>query len=369
MDKIRIAIAGIGNCASALVQGMSFYRGQENGPSWGLMHYDLGGYKPDDIEVVAAFDIDRRKVGRDLSEAIFAPPNCTTLFQTEIYNPPVEVKMGPIMDGVAAHMIDYPDTGRSFLPAEIPPVDVVRELKKSRAQMLLNFLPVGSVRATHFYTQAALEARVGFINCIPVFVASSEIWADRFRARGLPIIGDDIKSQLGATILHRVVGKLFQDRGMKIDHTYQLNFGGNTDFLNMLDRGRLTQKKQSKTRAVQAQLSDMIKDEDIHIGPSDYVPWLQDNKHCIIRIEGRGFGEVPMKVEIKLSVEDSPNSAGVSIDAIRCLRLALDQRISGPLTWASAYFMKHPKEQYPEELARGELEKFISTAVEVSVCA
>jgi len=358
MNKIKIAIAGVGNCASALIQGISFY--QKHAPEeWiGLMHSEIGGYKPTDIEVVAAFDIDKRKVGRDLSEAIFAAPNCTKVFQREISNPPLEVKMGPALDGVPPLMQRHKKE-QAFRPADLPSCNVVAELKRSGTQMLLIYLPVGSVQAAHFYANACLEAGVGLINNIPVFIASDQDWCRRFADKKLPLIGDDIKSQLGATILHRVLARLFRDRGVTLDHTYQLNFAGNTDFMNMLDRQRLEMKRISKTEAVQSQLDTPLDDDDIYIGPSDYVPWLKDNKNCLLRMEGRGFGNVPLKMELKLSVEDSPNSAGVAIDGIRCLKLALERGISGVISSPSAYFMKHPPEQFPDEVARQQVEEFI----------
>ena len=356
MDRIRIAIAGVGNCASSLIQGLYFYGNMDR--AVGLVHPELGGYRPEDIEVVAAFDIDKRKVGLDLSEAIFAQPNCTRVFFPEIPWQGVEVKMGPVLDGYAAHMDDYPED-KAFRIADAEPVDVVRELRRSGAEILVNYLPVGSQKAVEFYAESALEAGVAFVNCMPVFIASDPTWAERFTEAGLPVVGDDIKSQLGATVLHRVLAHLFEERGVKLDRTYQLNVGGNTDFLNMLERNRLSSKKISKTEAVQSQLAVPLGENDIHVGPSDYVPWLNDNKVCFIRMEGRGFGEVPLTLEVRLSVEDSPNSGGMAIDAIRAAKLALDRGISGPLIAASAVTMKHPPVQFTDEEALELFEAFI----------
>lgn len=358
MGKVRLAIVGVGNCASSLVQGIYYYRDADRDKVSGLMHYDIGGYKPWDIEVVAAFDIDERKVGKDVSEAIFAKPNCTTVFCKDVPKMGVPVYMGHVLDGCAEHMKDYPED-RTFKVAKNEPVDVVKVLKESKADVVVNYCPVGSEEATRFYAQCALEAGCAFVNCIPVFIASDEEWAKKFEERKLPIVGDDIKSQVGATITHRVLARLFSDRGVKLDRTYQLNFGGNTDFLNMLERARLKSKKVSKTEAVQSQLPHPLPPENIHIGPSDYVPWLKDRKICYIRMEGRLFGDVPMYIELKLDVEDSPNSAGVAIDAIRCAKLALDRGIGGPLYSISAYTMKHPPIQYPDFQAKQMVEEFI----------
>jgi len=361
--KVKLAIVGVGNCASSLIQGIYYYRNRSEEEISGLMHYDIGGYKPWDIEVVAAFDIDVRKVGKDLSKAIFEKPNCTTVFCPDIPEMGVEVQMGPIMDGFAEHMEDYPEDQR-FVPADKEPVDVVKVLKESGAEVVVNYLPVGSEEATRFYAQCALEAGCAFVNCIPVFIASDEEWARKFKEKGLPIVGDDIKSQVGATITHRVLATLMSDRGVRIDRTYQLNFGGNTDFLNMLERKRLKTKRVSKTEAVRSLLPYPIESDNIHIGPSDYVPWLKDNKIAYIRLEGRLFGDVPMYIELKLSVEDSPNSAGSAIDAIRCAKLALDRGIAGPLYSISAYTMKHPPIQYPDWKAKELVDKFIKGEVE-----
>ena len=361
MSNIRIGIVGVGNCASSLLQGIRYYEDIEEKEAIGLMHWDLGGFKPFDIDVVAAFDIDRRKVGREVGEAIFSKPNCTTVFCEDVATPGVTVSMGRILDGLSEHMKDYP-IDRSFVPAEEPEPqqeDVVRILRDSGTEILLNYLPVGSEDATRFYAECALEARVAFINNIPVFIASDPSWAQRFKDKKLPIIGDDIKAQLGATITHRVLTDLFKKRGVKLERTYQLNTGGNTDFLNMLNQSRLASKKESKTEAVQSVAAERLDWENVHVGPSDYVPWQNDNKVCFIRMEGKLFGNVPMNLELRLSVEDSPNSAGVAIDAIRCCKLALDRGVSGVLTEPAAYFMKHPPEQYTDDVAYHMLEKFI----------
>ena len=329
----------------------------------GLLHYNLGGYLPGDIEIVAAFDIDRRKVGKPVHEAIHAHPNCVYPIVKSIKKCRVTVKMGPVLDGVSDHMKGYPEH-RTFLPSDEPPVDVAEELKKSGVEILLNYLPVGSSQAAHYYTRCCLDTGTSLINCMPVFIVSDSTWANRFEAGGIPCVGDDVKSQIGATIVHRALTRLFTDRGIKLDRTYQLNTGGNTDFLNMLNRTRLESKKVSKTEAVQSQLNQPLDDENIHVGPSDYVPWQNDNKVCFIRMEGRGFGGVPMELELRLSVQDSPNSAGVTIDAIRCCKLARDRGVGGPLTTISAFAMKHP----PKQLADGEagdlLEKFIAGEID-----
>lgn len=360
-DKIRIAIAGLGNCASSLIQGIYYYKDKDPKSAIGLMHWDIGGYKPYDIEVVAAFDIDKRKVGKDVSEAIFAKPNCTTVFCPDIPKTGTIVKMGRVLDGVSEHMKNYPED-RTFVVAderEATKEEIVETLKESGAEILINYLPVGSEQASRFYAECALEAGVAFINCVPVFIASSPEWEAKFAERNIPIIGDDIKSQLGATILHRTLAQLFVDRGVKIDRTYQINTGGNTDFLNMLNRERLKSKKISKTEAVTSLLPEPIPAENVHIGPSDYVPWQNDNKIAFIRMEGRLFGDIPMNVEVRLSVEDSPNSAGIVIDAIRIAKLALERGIGGVLEGPSAYFMKHPPYQMPDHVAREEVERFI----------
>jgi myo-inositol-1-phosphate synthase len=362
MDKIRIAIVGVGNCASSLVQGIEYYRGKSPQDAVGLMHWKIGGYRPQDIEVAAAFDIDVRKVGKDVSEAIFEPPNCTTVFCEDLPKVGVRVRMGRILDGVADHMQDYPEP-RTFLPSderEATRQAIVLALRQSETDVLLNYLPVGSERAARFYAECALEAGVALVNCIPVFIASDQDFAQRFEERGLPIVGDDIKAQLGATITHRMLTDLFRKRGVKLERTYQLNTGGNTDFLNMLNRSRLASKKESKTEAVQSVAAERIPDENIHVGPSDYVAWQNDNKVCFLRMEGKLFGDVPMHLELRLSVEDSPNSAGVSIDAIRCAKLARKRGRGGVLSSASAYFMKHPPRQFSDDEAYERLEEFIA---------
>ena len=362
--QIRIAVVGVGNCAASLLQGIEYYRQKENTDyHHGLLHYDLGGYTPEDIEIVAAFDIDKRKVGKRVDQAILSPPNCVYPIMQSTREINVHVKMGNVLDGVSDHMKEQP-LGRTFLPADDAPADIVQELVDSKAEILLNYLPVGSELATRFYAECCLNAGVSLINCIPVFLISTAEWADRFRASGIPCIGDDVKSQVGATVIHRTLTKLFNDRGIKLDRTYQLNTGGNTDFLNMLNRSRLESKKISKTEAVQSQLDQPMADEDIHIGPSDYVPWQKDNKVCFIRMEGRMFGGVPMDLELRLSVQDSPNSAGVTIDAIRCCRLARDRGIGGPLTSISAFGMKHPPIQFSDNQAKKLVQDFIRGEIE-----
>lgn len=361
MKSIRVAIAGVGNCASALIQGLFYYRTKRPDNASGLMHWDIGGYLPYDIEVVAAFDVDARKVGKDISQAIFAPPNCTTRFFEEIPTTGVSVRMGKILDGFSENMKVH-DQNSTFILASEPEAsmeEVVTVLRESKTHILLNYLPVGSETASRFYAECALVARVALINNIPVFLASDPSWEARFREQGLPIIGDDIKSQMGATIVHRVLADLFKQRGVSLDRTYQLNIGGNTDFLNMLDRQRLASKKISKTQAVRSVTEKDMSPKDIHIGPSDYVPWLKDRKICFIRMEGRIFGDIPVDLELRLSVQDSPNSAGVVIDAIRCCKLALDRNQAGALEGPSAYFMKHPPVQYSDHEARRLTEEFI----------
>ncbi len=362
MGRIRVAVAGVGNCASALLQGIEFYRSAgestEIEPA-GLMNLDIGGYRPGDIEIVAAFDIDRRKVGRPLWEAIFAPPTCTPKFiDTSPGGGPV-VRMAPVLDGVAPHMLEYPED-RTFLPSGEAPCDVEAVLRDSGAEILVNYLPVGSEAATRFFAETCLSTGVSMVNCIPAFIASDPEWAARFQSRGIPIIGDDIKSQLGATIVHRSLARLFSERGITVRRTYQLNTGGNTDFLNMLSRHRLKSKRISKTEAVTSVITHGVEQDQIHIGPSDYVPWQKDNKLCFLRIEGEGFGGLPIEVELRLSVTDSPNSAGVGIDAIRFCRLGRDMGLAGPLTAPSAYFMKHPAVQMTDDDARRELEEFLA---------
>lgn len=363
MDKIKIAVVGIGNCASSLVQGIHYYDGKDPEEAIGLMHWDIGGYEPSDIEVVAAFDIDDRKVGKTVDEAIFAKPNCTTVFQEDIPKSDVEVKMGPVLDGVADHMSNYEEE-YTFKVSEKDPVDVVEELKNSGAEILVSYLPVGSEEAARFYAQCALDAGIAYVNCMPVFIVSDDEWADKFEAKGIPIVGDDIKAQIGATITHRTLANLFKDRGVKLHRTYQINTGGNTDFLNMLNRDRLDSKKVSKTEAVQSVVAERMDERDIHIGPSDYVPWQNDNKLCFLRMEGSTFGDVPMNIELRLSVEDSPNSAGCVIDAIRCCKLGLERGIGGQLTSISSYVMKHPPVQVTDDEAYENVNKFISGELE-----
>ncbi|APR51191.1 inositol-3-phosphate synthase [Sphingomonas koreensis] len=363
MSSINIAIVGVGNCASSLVQGLSHYRDGAN-ETVGLMHWDLGGYRPSDIRVVAAWDVDARKVGHDVADAIFAKPNCTAIFCESIEPTGTKVQMGRILDGVADHMEDYADD-RTFVVAqerEATKDEVIAALRAAKVDVLMNYLPVGSQEASEFYAECALEAGVAFVNNIPVFIASNPEWAQRFVDAGVPIIGDDIKAQLGATIVHRVLTDLFAKRGVKLERTYQLNTGGNTDFLNMSNHRRLASKKVSKTEAVQSVAAERLEDENVHIGPSDYVPWQNDNKVCFLRMEGAMFGGVPMNLELRLSVEDSPNSAGVAIDMIRCAKLAKDRGLAGPIDAASAYFCKHPRTQMTDDIAQLEVEKFIAAA-------
>jgi len=322
------------------------------------MHPVIGPWAPSDIKLVAAFDIDRRKVGRPIEQAIFAKPNCTMVFQPDIPNTGVSVKMGPALDGIASHMKDYSD-GEAFRLADAEPVDITEELGRSGADVLVCYLPVGSELAVRHYAEACLRAGVAMVNCVPVFIASDPVWAERFVEAGVPIVGDDIKSQVGATIVHRALTRLFGDRGYSLERTYQLNIGGNTDFLNMLDRDRLQSKKKSKTESVLSQLDRKISERNIHIGPSDYVPWQGDNKIAFIRMEGKGFGGAPIELELRLSVQDSPNSAGVVIDAIRCAALGKMRNIGGPLEAVSAYYMKSPPQQLRDSEAREQCEAFI----------
>lgn len=362
MGHIRVAIAGVGNCASALIQGLHYYRDRAPESVAGLMHPRIGAWGCSDLEVVAAFDIDRRKVGRPVEEAIFAKPNCVMVFQGALPVSDVVVQMGPALDGIAPHMADYPDDS-AFRVADEPAVDIAHVLRETRAEVLVCYMPVGAEQAVRHYAQACLDTGVAMVNCVPVFIASNPEWAERFRKRNIPIVGDDIKSQVGATIVHRALTRLFGDRGSALDRTYQLNTGGNTDFLNMLAHERLKSKKISKTESVQSQLDVRLDARNIHIGPSDYVPWQNDNKVCFIRMEGRGFGDVPIELELRLSVQDSPNSAGVVIDAIRCARLALDRKLGGPIESASAYYMKSPPRQMRDSDAREETEAFIRGAL------
>jgi myo-inositol-1-phosphate synthase len=361
LENIKIAIIGIGNCASSLIQGIYYYKDKTPEDAIGLMHWEIGGYQPSDIEVVAAIDIDKRKVGEDLGKAIFAKPNCTKIFCDDIPEIGVKVIMGKTLDGVAPHMAEY-DDNHTFIVSEEKEKekeDIIKILQDSGAEIILNYLPVGSEKATRFYAECALEAGLAFINNMPVFIVSNPEWASRFEERNLPIIGDDIKAQIGATITHRTLANLFRDRGVKLERTYQLNTGGNTDFLNMLNRSRLDSKKESKTEAVQSVLETRLDPENIHIGPSDYVAWQKDNKLCFLRMEGKTFGDIPMNIELRLSVEDSPNSAGCVIDAIRCCKLALQRGIGGALTSISAYTMKHPPQQFTDDKAKEMVEEFI----------
>lgn len=361
MGKIKVAIIGMGNCASSLIQGIHYYKNSDIESVNGLIHWDIGGYLPSDIDIVAAFDIDERKVGKDISQAIFERPNCTKTFCDNIPDYNVKVKMGQILDGYSEHMAQF-DEDETFIisdESEMSKEQIIQYLKDSGAEVLVNYLPVGSEKASRFYAECALEANLAFINNIPVFIASDPQWIKRFEDKGLPIIGDDIKAQVGATIVHRTLIDLFKSRGVKVEKTYQLNTGGNTDFLNMLDRSRLASKKESKTEAVQAVANEPLEKRDIHVGPSDYVSWQDDNKVCFLRIEGKLFGDVDMNLELRLSVEDSPNSAGVSIDAIRCIKLALDRELSGVLEGPSAYYCKHPFKQMSDEQARIATDEFI----------
>ena len=351
---IRVAIVGVGNCASALVQGVHKYRdASPETPVPGLMHVSLGGYHVRDIEFVAAFDVHDGKVGRDLSEAIFAEPNNTVRF-ADVPHLGVSVSRGPTLDGIGQYL------ARAIDESAEPAVDVAEVLRQTGAQVLINYLPVGSEQAARFYIEQALAAGCGVVNCIPVFIAKDATWRRRFEEHNLPIIGDDIKSQVGATIVHRVLARLFEDRGVHLERTSQLNVGGNTDFLNMLERSRLESKKISKTTSVTSQVDHELPADDVHVGPSDYVPWLTDRKWAHIRLEGRSFGDVPLNLELKLEVWDSPNSAGVVIDAVRCLRLALDRGLGGALDGPSAYFMKSPPIQYRDDQARQMVEAFIA---------
>ena len=354
MGKVRVAIVGVGNCASSLVQGVQFYRNAGDDEFIpGLMHVNLGGYHIRDIEFTAAFDIDSRKVGKDLSEAIFAEPNNTFRF-SEVPHLGVPVYRGMTHDGLGKYLSEV------ITKAPGPTADIVRILKETKTDVVVNYLPVGSEMATKWYVEQVLDAGCALVNCIPVFIGREEYWQRRFIEKGLPMIGDDIKSQVGATITHRVLTRLFAERGVKIDRTYQLNFGGNTDFLNMLERERLESKKISKTNAVTSQVGYPMPARDVHVGPSDYVPWLDDRKWCYIRMEGTTFGNVPLNMELKLEVWDSPNSAGVVIDAVRCCKLGLDNGLSGTLEGPAAYFMKSPPVQHPDDLAHDMVETFIA---------
>jgi myo-inositol-1-phosphate synthase len=350
--SVRVAIAGVGNCASSLVQGVEYYRDADpNEPVPGLMHVVLGGYHVGDVKFVAAFDVDADKVGLDLGKAIGAGQNNTIKF-CDVPELGVTVLRAPTMDGFGEFYRQVAEE------SPLEPVDVAQALRDAKADVLVSYLPVGSEQAQKHYAQACLDAGVAFVNAIPVFIASDPVWAEKFAVAGVPIVGDDIKSQVGATIVHRTLARLFEDRGTTIDHTYQLNFGGNMDFMNMLERSRLKSKKISKTQSVTSQIDAGISDRDVHIGPSDHVPWLEDRKWALIRLEGRNFGDVPLTVELKLEVHDSPNSAGVIIDAVRCAKVAMDRGIGGPLLGPSAYFMKSPPKQFRDEQAREMVQEF-----------
>jgi myo-inositol-1-phosphate synthase len=352
MSTVRIAIVGVGNCASSLVQGLTYYEDADPADRVpGLMHVDLGGYHVRDVEVVAAFDLDAAKVGRDVAEAIFTEPNNTIRF-SDVAPLGVRVARGRTLDGLGTFYREI------VAESDEPEADIVGMLRDAEVDVLVSYLPVGSEEADRFYAQACLDAGVAFVNAIPVFIASDPVWAQRFTEAGVPIVGDDIKSQVGATIVHRILTRLFEDRGVELDRTYQLNFGGNMDFKNMLERKRLKSKKISKTQSVTSQMDHGIEADNVHIGPSDHVPWLDDRKWAYIRLEGRNFGDVPLNVELKLEVWDSPNSAGVIIDAVRCAKLALDRGIGGPLLGPSAYFMKSPPVQYRDEEAREMVDAF-----------
>jgi myo-inositol-1-phosphate synthase len=351
--KVRVAIIGVGNCASSLVQGVHYYRDAKPGDTIpGIMHVDIGGYHMRDIEFVAAFDVDKNKVGKDLADAIYAKPNNTYRF-ADVPKTGVKVSRGMTLDGIGKYLATVVEKA----PGET--ADIVGILKERKVDVVISYLPVGSEDATRWYVEQVLQAGCAFVNCIPVFIGREPRWQKRFAEKNLPIIGDDIKSQVGATITHRVLTRLFMDRGVRLDRTYQLNFGGNTDFLNMLERERLESKKISKTNAVTSMLDYPIDPENVHVGPSDYVPWLLDRKWCYIRMEGTTFGDVPLNAEMKLEVWDSPNSAGVVIDAIRCLKLALDRGLGGTLVGPSAYFMKSPPKQIHDDEAREMVEAFI----------
>jgi myo-inositol-1-phosphate synthase len=356
LGKVNVAIIGVGNCASSLVQGVHYYRKAKDIEFVpGLMHVNLGGYHISDINFVAAFDIDKNKVGKDIAQAIFTSPNNTFKF-CEVPTTGVKVQRGMTHDGLGLYL------SQIIEKAPGPTADIVKILKDTKTDVVLNYLPVGSEEATKWYVEQVLAAGCGFINCIPVFIAREKYWQRRFEQKGLPVIGDDVKSQVGATIAHRVLTRLFRDRGVKLERTYQLNFGGNTDFYNMLERARLESKKISKTNSVTSQLDYQLDPDNIHVGPSDYVPWLLDRKFCHIRMEGRTFGDVPLNLELKLEVWDSPNSAGVVIDAIRCCKLALDRKLKGALEAPSAYFMKSPPVQYTDDQAHQMVEEFIATS-------
>ncbi len=361
MKPIKVAIIGVGNCASSLVQGVAYYR--QNNSSEGLIHDKIGGYGAGDAEFVLGIDVDARKVGKDIAEAIFAQPNNTTVFMPNVPATGAKVIMGRVSDGVAPHMTTVGEKG--FIVADAPEATkegIIAALKDSGAEVLLNFLPVGSQEATEFYMECALEAKVAVVNCMPVFIASRPEWEARFRAAGVPIVGDDIKAQVGATIVHRVLSSLFAARGVTVERTYQLNTGGNTDFMNMLDRQRLGSKKESKTEAVQAMLATRLEDENIHVGACDYVRWRKEHELCFLRLEGNQWGNVPMNLELRLSVEDSPNSAACVMDAIRCCKVALERGEGGALIGPSAYFCKHPPEQFNDDVAAQMVDEYAAVA-------
>ncbi len=358
MGKVRVAIVGVGNCASSLVQGLEYYKdAADDARVPGLMHVRFGDYHVSDVEVVAAFDVDAKKVGLDLSEAIFASENNTIKF-SDVPPTGVTVQRGPTLDGLGEYYRDI------ITESDEPAVDVVTALREAQADVLVSYLPVGSETADRFYAQCAIDARVAFVNALPVFIASDPVWAAKFKEAGVPIVGDDIKSQVGATITHRVLAKLFEDRGVELLRTYQLNFGGNMDFMNMLERTRLQSKKISKTQSVTSQIPHEMEKAAVHIGPSDHVPWLDDRKWAYVRLEGRSFGDVPLNLEYKLEVWDSPNSAGVIIDAVRAVKIAKDRGIGGPVISASSYFMKSPPEQFGDDVCRDLVEKFINGEVD-----
>lgn len=356
MGKIKLGIIGVGNCCSSMVQGLQYYKNIDGNspPTPGLMHNVIGGYRLSDIEIVAAFDIDKRKVGRDMSEAVFAQPNCTTKFSS-VQKLGVTVKKGPVLDGLAETTKD-----KFLVDPSQKPCNVRKVLEDSGAEVVVNYLPVGSEQATRFYAQEILDAGCAFVNAMPVFITSNDEWAGKFEKKKLPILGDDVKSVVGATIVHRTLARLFLDRGVRLRQTYQLNVGGNTDFKNMLERSRLVSKKISKTQAVQSILKVPLDEDKVTIGPSDYVPWLNDNKIAFIRLEGENFGGTPLTIDMRLDVIDSPNSAGIIVDAVRLCKLGLDRRIGGRLISGSAYLMKSPPIQYPDEVARRMVEEFIS---------
>jgi len=353
MGSVRVAIVGVGNCASSLIQGVEYYRDADpNSRVPGLMHVDFGGYHVSDVEFVAAFDVDAKKVGQDLAEAIVASEN-NTIKLCDVAPTGVTVQRGPTYDGMGQYYKEI------VQESDEPAVDVVAALREARVDVVVSYLPVGSEQADKFYAQAAIDAGCGFVNALPVFIASDPAWAQKFTDAGLPIVGDDIKSQVGATIVHRALAKLFEDRGVELLRTYQLNFGGNMDFMNMLERKRLVSKKISKTQSVTSQIPHEMQRSDVHIGPSDHVPWLDDRKWAYIRLEGRAFGDVPLNAELKLEVHDSPNSAGVIIDAVRACKIAMDRKIAGPVLSASSYFMKSPPVQYADHDAHASIEAFI----------